>query len=266
MSSVLEVLCVKTNGECIFFMIKLAGTSFKLHRQAVNGKTARRKHPCAGSFTVKYPGMSFPVWRLLLFLLSLIYRESTRRIYKVDYSACLSKLLNHLSSCASWNHPSSSAAELRRPCVWMSEGTVGNLQQGVKFFFHFQPACFHRNINYASTRIPVNIGVKSYEGCPKTEAQGGIGGEKLAVPEETWPRCGSACNAWARMHPNFSLWLLIRNWWWNAPRNGKLFFIIIVVLRVLTVVQLLKTHEKCVCVCVYAGMLSSFMVTHTKSC
>lgn len=147
--------------------------------------------------------------------------------------------------------------------VW---GDCWESPAGREVLFSF-PACFHRNINYASTRIPVNIGVKSYEGCPKTEAQGGIGGEKLAVPEETWPRCGSACNAWARMHPNFSLWLLIRNWWWNAPRNGKLFFIIIiVVIRVLTVVQLLKTHEKCVCLCVYAGMLSSFMVTHTKSC
>lgn len=104
--------------------------------------------------------------------------------------------------------------------VW---GDCWESPAGREVLFSF-PACFHRNINYASTRIPVNIGVKLYEGCPKTEAQGGIGGEKLAVPEETWPRCGSACNAWARMHPNFSLWLLIRNWWWNAPKNGKLFF------------------------------------------
>lgn len=40
---------------------KLAGTSFKLDWEAVNGKTARIKHPCAGRFTVKYSGISFPV-------------------------------------------------------------------------------------------------------------------------------------------------------------------------------------------------------------
>lgn len=130
-------------------------------------------------------------------------------------------------------------------------------------FFHFLKTTttttrFHWNINYAPTRTPVNIGVKPCKGCPKTEAWGGIGGEKLPVPEETWPRCGSGCSAWARMHPNFSSWLLIRNWWWSAPRNGKFYFFI--VSRLVTGVQLLKPHEKCVSV----GMLSSFMVTHTQ--
>lgn len=90
---------------------------------------------------------------------------------------------------------------------------------------------------------------------PKKEVQGGIGTEKLPVPKETWPRFGRDCNVWGSMPPNSSSWLPIRNWWWNALRNGEFFWGGVTVDHSAVIYASWK-----LCVSVWAGMPSSFLV------
>lgn len=133
----------------------------------------------------------------------------------MDYSPCLSKL---------WNNFHHARRQIRaRP-----------LLQRFRVLAFFAPTrellkTSSHDINYVPPRVgyaqkPVNISVNSCKGSPKKEVQGGIGTEKLPVPKETWPRFGRDCNVWGSMPPNSSSWLPIRNWWWNALRNGEFFF------------------------------------------
>lgn len=164
----------------------------------------------------------------------------------MDYSSCLSKL---------WNNFHHARRQIRaRP-----------LLQRFRVLTFFAPTrellkTSSHDINYVSPRVgyaqkPVNISVNSCKGSPKKEVQGGIGAEKLPFPKETWPRFGRDCNVWGSMPPNSSSWLPIRNWWWNALRNGEFFWGGVTVDHSAVIYASWK-----LCVSVWAGMPSSFLV------
>ena len=169
----------------------------------------------------------------------------------MDYSPCLSKL---------WNNFHHARRQIRaRP-----------LLQRFRVLAFFAPTrellkTSSHDINYVPPRVgyaqkPVNISVNSCKGSPKKEVQGGIGTEKLPVPKETWPRFGRDCNVWGSMPPNSSSWLPIRNWWWNALRNGEVFFSSFFEGGVTVDHSAVIYASWKLCVSVCAGMPSSFLV------